>query len=75
MYAEALRQISTPPAEELSKPTYTPATDGTVGCAYDPVHEMARHDVALVVRVKLFNVRDAEAFPLACISKSLFVTL
>ena len=75
MYGKLLQQISIPPAAELSNPTYTPATDGWVGFVDDPVHEMAPHVIALVVRVELFNVRDAEAFPLTCILKSLFVTL
>ena len=40
-----------------------------------PEHDMAPHVILLVVRVGLLNVRDAEAFPLTCILKSLFVTL
>ena len=42
-----------------------------VGLAFvpDPVHEMGPHAIPLVVRVELFNVRDAEAFPLTCILK------
>ena len=59
MYAEALQQISTPPAAELSNPTYTPATDGTVGCVDDPVHEMAPPVIALVVRVELLMLEMA----------------
>ena len=41
----------------------------------DPVHEMGPHVIALFVRVELFNVRDAEAFPITCIFKVLFYTL
>ena len=67
MYAEELRQISIPPAAALSNPIYPPAANGTVGLVDDPVHEMAPHVIALVVRVDFFNVREAEAFPLTCI--------
>ena len=66
LYAEELTHISIPPAAALANPTYTPATDGAVGCVDDPVHEMAPHVIALVVRVELFNVGEAAAFPLSC---------
>ena len=49
MYAEELKQISIPPAAELSNPIYTPATDGIVGFVDDPVHEMAPHVIALII--------------------------
>ena len=75
MYREVLQQISIPPAAELSNPTYTPATDGAVGCVVVPEHEMATHVILLVVRVELINVRDADALPFTCILKSLFVAL
>ena len=75
MYIEELTQIVMPPAAAISNPIHTPAADGTVGFVDDPVHEMAPHVIALVVRVELFNVRDAEAFPLTCILKSLLVEL
>ena len=68
-----LQQISIPPAAALSNPTYTPAADGWVGFVPDPVHEMGPHVIPLVVRVELFNVRDAEAFPLTCIFKVIVV--
>ena len=58
-----------PPGAALSNPIYTPAGDGTAGFLDDPVHEMAPHVIALVVRVELFNVREAEAFPLTLIVK------
>ena len=65
-----------PPGAALSNPIYTPAGDGTAGFLDDPVHEMAPHVIALVVRVELFNVREAEAFPLTFIfKKTLFVAL
>ena len=72
MYAEEPTHISMPPVAALPNPTYTPAADGTVGFVDDPVHEMAPHVIALVVRVELFNVRVAEAFPLTCIFKTHF---
>ena len=75
MYGEKLQHISIPPAAALSNPTNTPANDGWVGFVPDPVHEMGPHDIPLVVRVDLFNVRDAEAFPLTCILKSLLIEL
>ena len=74
LYGELLQHISIPPAAALSNPTYTLAIDGTDGFVDDPVHEMAPDVKALVVRVELFNVTDAEAFPLACILQSLFNT-
>ena len=72
---KVLQQISIPPAAELSNPTYTPAKVRCVGFVPDPVHEMGPHVIALVVRVELFNVRDAEAFPLTGFLKSLLVPL
>ena len=71
MYAEVLTQMFIPPAAALSNPIYTPAVDGTVGFVDDPVHEMAPHVVAWVVRVELFNLRDTEAFPFTCILKNI----
>ena len=56
-----------PPGAALSNPIYTPAGDGTAGFLDDPVHEMAPHVIALVVRVELLNFREAEEFPLTCI--------
>ena len=70
MYIEELTQIVMPPAAALSNPIHTPAADGTVGLVDDPVHEMAPHVIALVVRVEFFNVREAEAFPLTCILRN-----
>ena len=61
MYAEALTQISISPAAALSNPKYTPAADGVVGFVPYPVHEMGPYVIRLVVRVELFNVREAEA--------------
>ena len=75
MYIEELTQIVMPPAAGISNPIHTPAADGTVGLVDDPVHEMAPHVIALVVRVELFYVREVQAFPLTCILKSLFVAL
>ena len=74
MYGELLQQISFPPAAEVSNPTYTLAVDGTVGFVDDPVHGMAPHVILLVVRIKLFNVRDPEAFPFTYILKTFLVT-
>ena len=54
MYIEELTQIVMPPAAALSNPIHTPAADGTVGLVDDPVHEMAPHVIALVVRVDFF---------------------
>ena len=68
-----LEQISSPPAATSSNPIYTPATVGDVGCVPDPVHEIGPHVIALVVRVELFYVREAEAFPLTHVNKSRFV--
>ena len=70
-----IEQISIPPKAALSNPIYTPAGDGAVGCVPDPVHKMGAHVIPLVVEVELFNVREAEAFPLTCTFKSLFVAL
>ena len=69
MYGEALQQISIPTAVELSNPTYILAVDGWVGFVPDPAHEIGPHVILLVVRVELFDVRDADAFPLTCILK------
>ena len=69
MYAEEPSHIFIPPAAALSNPIYTPAADGTVDFLDDPVHEMAPHVIALVVKVELFNVKETEAFPLTCILK------
>ena len=66
MYGELLQQISIPPAEALSNPIYTPATDGTVGFVVVPEHKMAPQVILLVVRIKLFNVRETDAFQFAC---------
>ena len=52
---------------------YPPA--GCVGFVPDPEHAMAPHATLLVVRIKLFIVRDAEAFPLTCILNSSLVEL
>ena len=65
--------ISIPPAAALSNPIYTPATVGAVGFVPDPEHEIGPHVILLVVRVELFNVREAEAFPFTSMLKSLFV--
>ena len=58
-----------PPADALPMPIYTPAAVGTVGFVPDPVHSMGPRVIPLVVKVELFNVREAEAFPLTCILK------
>ena len=73
MYGELLQHISIPPVAEVPNPRYTPAVVGDNCCVLVPVHEIGPHVIALVVRVELFNVRDAEAFPLTCILKSLLV--
>ena len=52
-----------PPADALPMPIYTPAAVGTVGFVPDPVHSMGPRVKPLVVKVELFNVREAEAFP------------
>ena len=70
-----LAHISIPPADALSKPICMLATVGVVGFVIVLEHGVAQHVILLVVRVALFNVRDAEACPLTCISKSLFVAL
>ena len=75
MYRNVLEQISIPPDDDESMPMYTPAAVGTVVFVPDPVHEMGPHIIAFVVRVELFNVRDAETFPLTCILNSLLVEL
>ena len=75
MYAEEPTQISFLPGAALSKPIYTPAADGVVGFVHYPVREMGPHVLLLVVTVELFDVREAEAFPLTCILKSLYVAL
>ena len=69
MYWNVLEQISIPPDDNEPMPMYTPPAVGTVVCVPDPMHEMGPHVKALVVRVKLFNVRDAEACPLTYICK------
>ena len=71
MYGELLQQISISPAAEFSNPTYTPTAVGWVGFAYDAVHEMGPHVIALVDNVVLFNVRDGDAPLLTYILKSL----
>ena len=63
MYWHAIEQISIPPDDDKSMPMYTPTAVGTVVFVPDSVHEMGPHVIALVVRVVLFNVRDAKAFP------------
>ena len=73
MYAKLLQQISIPPAAALSNPIYTPAVDGCYGFVPGPVHEMGKHVIPLIVRVELFNVKDAEAILFTCILKSLLV--
>ena len=75
MDGELLQQLSIPQAVSQSNLIYTPATVGCVGFVVDPAHEMAPHVILLVVRVKLFNVRDAHALPFTWILISLFVTL
>ena len=75
MYEELVQQISSPRVAALSNPVYTPAAFGTAGFLLDPVHEMGPHVILLVVNVELFNVGEAEACPLTCILKSLFVAL
>ena len=64
MYGELLQQISIPPVAEVSNPRYTPAAVGDNCFVPVPVHEIGPHVIALVVRVELFNVRDAETLPL-----------
>ena len=59
-----LAHIARPPTAALANRLYTPAVVGVVGCVPDPVHEIGPHVVLLVLRVELFNVRDAEASPL-----------
>ena len=67
MYVEDLSQMSIPLAAALSNPIYTLAADGVVGLVPDTVHEMGPPVILLVVTVELFNVREAEAFPLTCV--------
>ena len=75
MYGELLQQIALPLAAEVSNPRHTPAVVGDNCFVHVPVHEITPHVIALVVRVELFYVRYAEAFPVTCILKSLFVAL
>ena len=75
MYWNALEHISIPLDDDEPMPMYTPAAVGTVVLVPDPAHEMGPHVIALVFRVELFNVRDAEAFPLTSILRSLLVEL
>ena len=63
MYCALLAQISLTPVAELSSPIYTPAGDGVVVFAPDPVHEMGPHGMPLVVRLELVNVNEGEVCP------------
>ena len=56
-----------PPDDNASNPMCTQTAVGSVVFVVVPEHDMAPHVILFVVRVVLFNVRDAEAFPLTCI--------
>ena len=61
-----MRQISIPPAAELSIPQNTPTSEGVVGVGSDPVHAMIQRVIMLVVNVEFLIVNQSVVFSFAC---------